>query len=307
MYTTNKFIYFKVWSKTMMTVIEFQEKFNSEQACADHFFKMKWSNGFSCPRCKHNEAYILKNRSLWQCKSCDYQASLKAGTVFHRLKHSLFVLLWACYWVATTKKGISALELKRKLGIKSYQTAWLLLHKIRLGMKSSGNFPLTSDVEFDDTYLGKDKESDDKKRALANIVVESDGKNIGRAYIENLPNQQSITVKKFIFKTVIQGVKIKTDGNVSYKFLKNYFEHLPMKMYDKKDNNKHLPKVHIIIANLKNWLRGTYNHMPNKHAQSYLDEFCFRFNRRWSIENSFDKLFTKLIINKTVTYSELTG
>lgn len=291
----------------MMTVIEFQNKFNNEKACADYFFQMKWPNGFSCPECKHNEAYILEKRTLWQCKSCGHQASLKSGTVFHRLKHSLFVLLWACFWVSTTKKGISAKELKRKLGIKSYSTAWLLLHKIRLGMKSSGNFPLTGDVEFDDTFLGKEPNPKSKNRALVNVVVETNGKNIGRAYLGNLPNQKSITVKKFVLKTVKTGVNIKTDGHVSYKFFKDYYNHYPHKMYNKKDNNKHLPKVHIIIANLKNWLRGTYNFMPYKHTQSYLDEFCFRFNRRFRIENSFDRLITQLIINNTITYSELTG
>jgi len=108
-------------------------------------------------------------------------------------------------------------------------------------------------------------------------------------------------------RRVTPGVNVKTDGNVSYKFLKEKYNHLPHKMYDKKNNNKHLPKVHIVIMNLKNWLRGTYNSMPSKHAQKYLNEFCFRFNRRWKIDNIFEKLMTRAVASKTVTFAELTA
>ncbi len=291
----------------MMTIFDFQKQFPDDDSCFEYLFKKKWPNGFKCPRCNHDKAYRLEKRKLMQCALCKYQASVTAGTVFHKLRQPLHTLLWACYWVSTTKKGISALELKRKLGFKSYQTAWTLLHKIRKAMKSSGTFPIVSDVEFDDTYLGKKENSTEKKRALINVVVATDGKTMGRAYLEHLPNQKSNQVKKFVHKTVTPGVTIKTDGNVSYKFMKNEYVHIPMKMYDKKDNNKHLPKVHIVITNLKNWLRGTYNHMPHKHAQRYLDEFCFRFNRRWAVDNIFDKIVVNILINKTVTYAELTG
>jgi transposase-like protein len=137
----------------MMTIFDFKKQFPNEQACFDYLFKKKWPNGFLCPHCNHKKAYRLEKRKLMQCASCKYQASVTAGTVFHKLRQPLYNLLWTCYWVATTKKGISALELRRKLGIKSYQTAWTLLHKIRKAMKSSGAFPISSNVEFDDTYL----------------------------------------------------------------------------------------------------------------------------------------------------------
>lgn len=290
----------------MLTIFEFQKKFPDDDSCYQYLYDKKWPNGFSCPRCPNKKAYFLKKRKLMQCTSCKHQTSVTAGTVFHKLRLPLHTLFWTCFWVATTKKGISAKELMRKVGIKSYPTAWTLLHKIRHAMHSSGTFPIESDVEYDDTYLGVKKKSKDNKRALVNIVVETNGKTIGRAYIEHLPNQTMAQVKKFVHKTVALGVTIKTDGNVSYKFMKNEYVHRPMKMYDKKDNNKHLPKVHIVITNLKNWLRGTYNHLPHKHAQSYLNEFCFRFNRRWTIDNIFDKLVNNILTYDTITYAELT-
>lgn len=291
----------------MLTIFEFQERFPDEEACFHYFFEKKWPNGFDCPRCHHNQAYKLKKRKLMQCKSCKYQASVTAGTIFHKLRQPLSVLIWACYWIATTKKGISALEIKRKLGFKSYQTAWTLTHKIRKAMKSSGQYPIQSDVEFDETFLGPSEKPDDDRRAVVKTVVETDGSSMGRAYLEHIQSQKSQEVESFIQKTVAPGVIIKTDGHVSYKILKEQYQHKPHIMYDKKDNEKHLPKVHIVAANLKMWLRGTFNHLPYKHAQRYLDEFCFRFNRRWKLENIFDKLMIRAFITSTVTYAELTG
>jgi transposase-like protein len=298
---------FTIPGVTMITIKEFQEQFPDDDACFQYLYQKRWADGFKCPRCHHNKAYKLQKRKLMQCKACKYQVSVTAGTIFHRLRQPLSILLWACYWIATTKKGISAMELQRKMGFKSYQTAWTLLHKIRKAMKSSGKYPIGTDVEFDGTFLGLSEKPNDNHRAHVKVVVETDGTHIGRAYLEHVPSQKSVVVKKFIRSYVVSGVVIKTDGHVSYKFLKQLYQHQPHKMYDKKDNNKHLPKVHIIITNLKNWLRGTYNHMPNKHAQLFLNEFCFRFNRRWNLDSIFDKLVHNTLINNTVTYAELTG
>lgn len=292
----------------MISVFEFHKRFPDENACFQYFFEKKWPNGFDCPRCHHHDAYFLRKRKLMQCKACKYQASVTAGTIFHKLRQPLFVLIWACYWIATTKKGISALELMRKLGIRSYQTAWLLGHKIRKAMKSSGRYPIAGDVEFDDAFLGLPDTPDEQQvacRAVIKTVVETDGKSIDRAYLEHLQSLTAQTNKTFMAKNVSQGVVVKTDGHVSYQFLKESYQHRAHIMYDKKDNETHLPKVHIVIANLKMWLRGTFNHMPYKHAQRYLDEFCFRFNRRWRLDNIFEKLMARIVSTETITYKEL--
>jgi hypothetical protein len=293
----------------MITVFEFQNRFPDEVACFEFLFEKRWPDGFQCPRCNHNEAYLLKNRMLMQCKSCKYQVSITAGTIFHKLRHSLSVLLWACFWIATTKKGISAKELQRKLGLGSYQTAWTLLHKIRKAMKSSGQYPIENDVEFDEIFLGISEKPDDDSRAIVKVVVEvgPDKKNIGRAYLEHIQNHKSKDIKIFINKTVALGHVIRTDGSTSYKFLRQDYQHQPLKMYDKRDAEVHLPKVNIVIANLKMWLRGIHNHLPHKHSQRYLDEFCFRFNRRWKLGNIFDKLIVKAVNTPTITYAELIG
>lgn len=292
----------------MLSILDFKKQFPDEQACFQYLLKKRWPNGFICPKCSHDQAYFIKTRKLMQCKKCRHQTSVTAGTIFHKLRQPLWLLLWTCYWMATTKKGISAKELQRKLGV-SYQTAWTLAHKIRIAMKSSGKYPINNEVEFDETCLGKADKKYDKGRAVIKAVVEVDPNThrMGRAYIEHIQSEKSEDVKTFIHKTVKSGCVIRTDGKKTYIFLKKEYKHHPHKMYDKKDNEIHLPKVHIVIANLKMWLRGMHNHLPYKHSQRYLDEFDFRFNRRWKLENIFEKLVTRAIERSTLTYAELTG
>lgn len=290
----------------MLDIITFQNHFPNEEACFQYLVKKRWSTGFHCNKCGHIEAYQLKTRKLLQCKQCKYQVSVTAGTVFHRMRTPLHKIFWACYWLSTCKKGISAKEIQRKLQI-SYQTAWTLCHKIRKAMKSSGQYPITNAVELDETFLGFLPGTQKLKRARIKIVVEIHGNKIYRAYMEHIQSGHSAKVKKFMHKYVQKGVVVKTDGGTNFKFLKKNYNHQPHKMYVKADNDKHLPNVHIMIANMKTWLRGTYNHLPYKNAQRFLDEFCFRFNRRNRLESIFDTLLFKSINTQTVTYVELTG
>jgi hypothetical protein len=131
-------------------------------------------------------------------------------------------------------KGLSALELKRKLDLKSYQTAWTLVHKIRQAMKSSEFFSINRDVELDDTLLGL-VENSASGWALAAIVVEPPAKRIGWAYLEPCLTQTSEDIEKFMDRRVTPGMKVKTVGHVSNKFLKDKYQHQPLKMYDKQD------------------------------------------------------------------------
>jgi hypothetical protein len=292
----------------MLTILEFQEQFPDEDACYNYLFQKRWPNGFICPRCSHNKAYVIKTRKLMQCKLCRYQTSVTAGTIFHKLRQPLMLLIWACYWISTSKMGISAKELQRKLGV-SYQTAWTLGHKIRKAMKSSGNYKINKEAEFDEACLGISEKNPAEGRAVIKVIVQVNPEleRMGLAYLEHIQGQSSKEVEAFIQRTVEPGTRIRTDGKKSYIFLKNEYEHQPHKMYDKKDNDIYLPKVHIVIANLKLWLRGMHHHMPFKHSQRYLDEFCFRFNRRWRLDNIFDKLIARAMTTPTITFAELTG
>ena len=297
----------------ILSFFDFQKKFPSEETCFDYLAQLRWPQGFVCPRCGHDQFYRVQRRKLFQCRKCKHQASVTAGTVFHKLRHPLLRLFWAIFLISTNKKGISAMELQRKLGIKSYQTAWLLLHKLRKAMASSGKFPLRKMVEADETYLGGHKEgkagrgAEGKILVAAVVEIDPDNDTMGRTYLKKIATHSTKELGSFIRQNVAAGTTVITDGLPSYAFLEAGYEHVPIVIKEHKKSGELLPKVHIVIANLKMWLRGTFNRYPEKHIQSYLNEFTFRFNRRWKLENIFDKLINRCILTTTITYAELTG
>ena len=203
------------------------------------------------------------------------------------------------------------MELRRKLGISGYKTAWLLMQKIRTAMASSGKFLLTQMVEVDETYIGGHREGPRgrgaKDKTLVAIAVETNGSSMGLAYLKTINSLTMAELEQFVKDHVVKGTKISTDCYKSYSSLHREYEHITV-MNNKTDKNIDLlPKAHIVVANLKMWLRGTYNCLPAKHLQKYSDEFSFRFNRRWNLENIFDKLLVRCVNTNFITYAELTG
>jgi len=292
----------------ILTIEDFQKQFPSEEACFEYFVHLHWPEGFRCPVCNHDAYYFLNDKRLFQCKSCGRQTSVTAGTVFHRLHHLYSTLLWAIFLVATSKKGISGSELQRKLGLGSYKTAWLLLHKIRQAMSPKGILKLKAEVEVDETYVGGHREGKRGRGAegktLVAVAVETNGKTMGRARLQIIPSASQEDVLEFIGNQVAPGTLIHTDGLASYGNITGY-RHEPRKKT--KENKDVLPRLHVVVANLKMWLRGTYNRLPSKHLQRYLDEFTFRFNRRWNVSSIFSVLLIRCLSTHTITYADPTG
>ena len=295
----------------ILSFFEYQEQFSDEEDCFKYLFQLRWPNGFVCPKCGGSEYYMIYKHKRFQCKQCRHQTSVTAGTVFHRSHQPLRILFMAVYLIATSKKGLSAMELRRKLGINGYKTAWLLMQKIRTAMASSGKFLLTRMVEVDETYIGGHREGPRgrgaKDKTLVAIAVETNGSTMGRAYLKTINSLTMTELEQFVKDHVARATKVSTDGHKSYGSLNNDYVHIPVKNSKACSKSDVLPKVHIVVANLKMWLRGTYNCLPAKHLQRYLDEFVFRFNRRWNLENIFDKLLVQCVNTNTITYAELTG
>ena len=136
------------------TLREFQTKFSSEDACQRYLAVCRWPDGFVCRRCGHRHAYELTKERRWQCAACRHQVSLTAGTILHNTRTPLPLWFWAAYLMTTDKRGISALLLQRQLGLKRYETAWMMLHKLRRAMVNIARAPLRGEVEIDDTWVG---------------------------------------------------------------------------------------------------------------------------------------------------------
>ena len=133
-----------------LSLMQFQKKFGTEKACPKHLFR--------CPRCQHPEAFFHRTRHLYICKACGYQASLTAGTIFHKTRTPLTKWFWLIWLMGRQKSGISMLALQRMLEIKTYKTVWTMGHKIRKAMAArDASYKLAGLIEMDDTYFGAPK------------------------------------------------------------------------------------------------------------------------------------------------------
>src|SRR3990172_3828592 len=136
------------------TIMEFQRRFSNEEECLKYLINSRWPDGFVCPRCGWTEFYWQGSRNLLECKKCRYQTSVTAGTVMHRSRQPLTNWFWAAYLVTTHTPGMSALQFQRQMGLSSYRTAFMMLHKLRAALVKEGREKLRGTVEIDETYIG---------------------------------------------------------------------------------------------------------------------------------------------------------
>jgi transposase-like protein len=296
------------------TIFEFQEQFPDETSCWQYLRRVRWPQGFCCPRCEHRESYFLSRRRLEQCTACHYQASVTAGTIFHRTRLPLRVWFVAFFFVARHKQGISALQLQRDTGIGSYKTAWMLLHKVR-----SAPFPdparrLTGLVEADESYVGAPHERGKRggrevgRKILVGVTVENRGAVAGAARMSVL---EGITfeddIGPFVRGTIdADEAVVRTDGLRSYQPLKQAgVRHERRVQGDPARSAKLLPWSHVLFSNLKSWLRGTFHGVSKKHMPRYLDEFTFRLNRRWDELALFLAIVGRSLSSPPLPYASL--
>lgn len=216
---------------------QFVEWFHSEADAWSYISRVRWPEGFSCPRpgCDGGEAW-LTDRFLFVCTKCRKQVSLTAGTVFEGSRLSLRDWLYAIWLVAGEKRGVSAKSLQNALGLGSYKTAWLALHKIRLAMAKTSPDLLSGVVEVDESYVGgvsPGKRGRGTDKAIVVIAVERLGwgkkskrVKLGRVRMRVIPNTQRRTLEEFITDVVEPGSIVHTDGKQEYDWLSELdYEH----------------------------------------------------------------------------------
>jgi transposase-like protein len=293
-----------------MGLLEFQERFPEERECYDYLAKVRFPKGFFCPRCGSSTAGKVATRGLWQCKTCRAQVSITAGTMFHRTRTPLRQWFWAIFLVAKDKRGHSALQLSKELNIP-YARAWLMIHKIRSAMAHRDlQYKLDGIVEMDETYFGspdRGKRGRSTRRTKAIVAVGVTGDNKPRfAKIATVRRLDSRTVKAFARPNIAKGSMIRTDGLNIYRGLaKIGFSHQPTVNPGKADGDL-LHWTHVIISNAKAFILGTFHGLGKKHLQDYLNEFCYRFNRRYRDAELFDRLLLACASAPHKSYDELT-
>jgi transposase-like protein len=284
-----------------MSLFEFQERFADEAACLAFMVQTRWPQGFVCPRCACAKGYWIATRRAFECSACGHQASVTANTVMHRSKLPLRTWFWAIYLCATDKRGLSAKALQSRVGI-SYPTAWFVLHRIRSAMaQRDSRYMLSGGVEMDESFVGGQSKctpgtgdraggGTDKARVIVAMSLHK-----GRpAYLRMQAVRGPVhaaDVLAFTQASVSLDSHITTDGASLYTTLdKNHFGHTAKPFY--KEGPEFLKWLHVIASNLKAFVQGTYHGLGQVHLQAYLDEFCYRFSRRWEPRGLFSRLLT---------------
>jgi len=296
------------------SIVEFQRRFPDEEACRRYLFESRWPEGYRCPRCGSPTAFALERRLLWQCADCRYQVSVTAGTVLHRTRTPLHLWFWAAYLMATATPGISALQLQRQLGLGRYETAWMMLHKLRRAMVAPERTPLRGPVEVDESFVGGPEAGRDGRflgdKELVVAAVEIRGAGSGRVRMQVIEDASSPNLTGFVTANVSPAATVHTDGWTAYLALTGLgYDHRPLSQRAHRlaggDPNEVMPRAHRAFSHLKTWLRGTHRGVSGEHLPAYLDEFVFRWNRRRTPMAAFQTLLGLGGKHEPTTYREI--
>jgi len=275
---------------------DFMEMFATEEACVEYLRNIRWPNGYVC-RCKSTR-YWSRGRGLIICRDCGYESSVTAGTLFQDTHKPLRLWFQAIWYMMNQKNGVSALGLQKALGLKSHQTAWAWLHKLRRAMVRPGREKLSGLVEVNEAFIGGERSGKRGRgaegKSLIFIAAEDAGGRIGRIRMTMLDDASGDTLTKAVQETIEAGSRIRTDGWGSYTSLPRHgYTHSGTAHKDTEAGDA-TPLAHLVAALFKRWWLGTHQGaISHENLRYYLDEFTFRFNRRKS--RSRGLLFYRLI------------
>lgn len=300
-----------------MNIIKFIENFPDETACVMKFKEMREQEGVTCRKCGSQDHYWQKSILQFQCKRCGTRTTLRSGTILQASKLPYRYWFIAIHLMTSTKKGFSALELQRQIGHKYYEPIWFMMQKLRQTMGArDGNYPINKIVELDEGFFESvdtekspdDRKNEKRKRGRGSqkqspvMVMASTVHHFGPAGKRKKPTKfrfvrmvvmkdlKGTTIDRIIKHNVDYDSVIKTDNYSSYTNIKEYvWSHLP-EISQPGGDEKPLPWVHTMISNAKRSLLGVHHMVSKKYIQNYLDEFCYKVNRRYFGEKLFDRL-----------------
>ncbi len=309
------------------TLPEFQQVFPDDEACARYLEHLRWPDGFTCVKCGNiGEPFRFAKRTsvVLRCRACHANVSLTASTVMKSSHTPLSVWFWGAYLVTTQTPGESALQFQRQLGLSRYETAFQMLHKLRAGMVRPERDVIGNQypVEVDETLVGGRTKGEGRGvHHMATVVGAVEvrlsggvgGKKprravyAGRLRLRSVPSRSAKDLTGFVQENVAKGAVVRTDGWQGYDELAKvgYSHERSVLDGDAERAEAHLPMIHIAFSNLKTWLLGTHHGVSQQHLQAYLNEYVFRFNRRFYPMTAFNSVLG-LAANATApTYQAL--
>ena len=266
------------------TPLEFENQFGSEAACRAYLERVRWPDGFVCPNqaCGGQRAWLTA-RGLYRCAACGRQTSATAGTIFAGTRKPLrawFEVLWRI----ADEDGVSAETLRTALGLGSYQTAWVWLHKLRRAIAGSAHERLTGTVELAVMSLVNVEGSTRRKAThptLVALALEVDDPKTGRVRLARLPDSGRVAIERFVADAVTPGAKIRTTVKLRSGLAALGYHVDPVTVRVGRDVG--LRYVDVVVGRLEDWTLGTHHGaVRRQQLDFYLAEFAFRFNERAS-------------------------
>lgn len=297
-----------------MNLISFTKQFPNEESCRQHLKEQREKQGIVCSKCGCVHHYWKKNRNEWQCKKCGHRTTLTSGTVMHGTKLPIMYWYIAMHLLTSTKKSFSALEMQRQLGHNRYQPIWELIHKLRNVMgQRDAEYQLCGSIELDEGFFSTQRDETEKDKPLkagrgsqkkAKVLVMAEStpvegskmnikKQVGYIKMVVIPNLKASTIDVEVVDNIKKESSLITDASSSYVHFKNLVNEHVSQVIEPKEVGKVLPWVHIVISNAKRLLLDIYHDVKSEFLQSYLNEFCYKFNRR-NI-NCFERLMVACV------------
>jgi len=298
-----------------MTLIDLTVAYSSDERCRELLERLRWPHGPECPRCNDTTPVRLTtNAKLLYCLRCDYQFSVTTGTIFHDSHLALIKWFTVTLLMCEAKKGISALQVKRTVGM-GYKTAWYLCHRIRKAMATTDKPKLDGTVEMDETYVGGKSLGQGKWKGMQNKeVVVGIRQRGGELRFFHAEDAKSGTLAAYIKEHISEDVEvIVTDEFVSYPFAvkkagQSLQKHKTIQHKTKVyvDGDIHTNTVESAFSLLKRGIVGSWHKISAKHLAAYLEEMTFRFNRRGRSDLFLDTL-RHMVTADPLTFEELTA
>ena len=286
-------------------LIEFAERFKTYQDCREYLSNIKWSEQYVCRKCNHTRCQIRKDFAR-TCNICSDTESATANTLFHKVKFGLKKAFFICFEMATTTKSLSASQMAVRFGVQE-KTARMFMQKVREAMKSSGDFPMKGIVNVDEYVVGGYQEGrpgrsydSSKKKAVCAVELTDRGK-VKRFYTFQIPDYSARSLRKMFDRHIDKEAKITTDKWKGYNPIANDYD-LTQILSDKGANFKAL---HVMIHQVKSWIRTTYSWVSKKNINRYFDEFCYRINRSQSKDTIFNNLIKRMVKTDNITHREI--
>jgi transposase-like protein/DNA-directed RNA polymerase subunit RPC12/RpoP len=295
-----------------MKLYEFDKYFPNEESCKAKFKEIRDREGITCPKCSCTKHYWKTSKEMYQCAKCGHRQSLKANTIMYNSKLPFRYWFIAMHMLTATKLSFSSAELQRQLGHKSYQPIWEMCHKIRSVMgKRDDKYTVCGNIEFDEgfftTYIPEDQKNEKLKAGAGSqrktkvaVMAETEEPEISKkgqkptkvSYIKMVvvENLKSETISAVAESNIESESSLITDDSTSHTKFKSFFNEHRSQVIDPKDIGKVLPWVHIAIGNAKSLLTATHKGIKPEYLQGYLNEFCYKFNRRYFGDRMFDRL-----------------